>query len=111
MLQITRCFEINIQYGPIRFQTEHKEKKKGVAWERFPCAVSERAKHVHDQCIPGKQQDPLLCDWSWARVMHGSSYCAGLSAHHGNNASAAPAEAVVSHAMRHASLCLCMPAF
>jgi hypothetical protein len=45
MLQITRCFEINIQYGAILFQTEHKQnKKKGVAWERFPCAVSESSK-------------------------------------------------------------------
>jgi hypothetical protein len=47
-------------------------------------------------------------------VMHGSSIVLGcwpICAHHGNNASAAPAEDVVSHAIRHASLCLCMPAF
>lgn len=64
------------------FKQNISKKKKVLLGSDFHVLYLKAAKHVHDQCIPGKQHDPLLCVCDVMELGACDAwflYCAGLS--------------------------------
>lgn len=108
---IIRCFEINIWSNSI-----FKPKQKGKDFHVLYMKGRKGESNVLDQnvCVISRVLESKMSSGAAGRVWYMDPLVvqAYLSMRIMADATAAPAETegVVSHAMRHASLCLCMPA-